>query len=86
MAKAVSDELPLVTVKAPNFGPHGKFGPFLQVPWLLWMTLARNMNRNKIVELMFFYDFYSLHFSVGCVSMIADSSEKEVQSFHEVQS
>jgi hypothetical protein len=35
---------------------------------------------------MCFYNFYSLYFSAGCVSMIASPSEKEVQSFHEVQS
>jgi hypothetical protein len=45
------------------------------------------MNRTEFADLKFFYNFYSLYFSVGRVSMIATSpSEKEVQSFHEVQS
>jgi hypothetical protein len=44
------------------------------------------MNRTKFVDLRFFYNFYSLHFSVGHVSMIASPSEKEVQTFHKVQS
>jgi hypothetical protein len=42
--------------------------------------------RTEFIELKVFYNFYSLHFSVGRVSMIASPSEKEVQSFHEVQS
>ncbi len=44
------------------------------------------MNRTKLVDLMFFYNFHSLHFSVERVSAIASPFEKEVQSFHEVQS
>jgi hypothetical protein len=50
------------------------------------MNHVPKMNRTEFVDLMFFYNFYSLYFSVGCVSMIASPSEKEVQSFHEVQS
>jgi hypothetical protein len=48
--------------------------------------MYKKMNRTEFVDLKFFYKFYSLHFSVGRVSMIASPSEKEVQSFHEVQS
>ncbi len=47
------------------------------------------MNRTDFVDIKFFYNFYSLHFSVGAVghiSMIASPSEKEVHNFHEVQS
>jgi hypothetical protein len=44
------------------------------------------MNRKKFVNLMCFYNFFLFFFSVGCVSMIASPSEKEVLSFHEVQS
>jgi hypothetical protein len=38
------------------------------------------MNRTEFVDINFFYNFYSPHFSVGCVSKIASPSEKEVQS------
>ncbi len=48
--------------------------------------MYKNRNRTKFVDLKFFYNFYSVHFSVGRVSMIASTFEKEVQSFHEVQS
>jgi hypothetical protein len=44
------------------------------------------MNRTEFVDLKFFYNFYSLHFSAGRDSMIASPTEKEVQNFHEVQS
>ncbi len=50
------------------------------------MNDVTNMNRNKFEDFMFFYNFDSFHFSVGCVSMIASPSEEEVRSFHEVQS
>jgi hypothetical protein len=74
------------TVKAPNFGPHGNFGPFFASPVASLDDHVQNMNRNKFIDLKFFYNFYSLHFSVVCVSMIAGPSEKELQSFREVQS
>jgi hypothetical protein len=47
------------------------------------------MNRTEFVDLNVFkrfYNFYFLHFSVGRISMIESPSEKEVKSFHEVQS
>ncbi len=44
------------------------------------------IKRHEFVDGTFFYQFYSLHFSVGRVLMIASPSEIEVQSFHEVQS
>ncbi len=44
------------------------------------------MNRIEFVDLKIYYNFYSLCLSVKRVSMIASPSEKEVQSFHEVQS
>jgi hypothetical protein len=47
---------------------------------------VQKMNRTEFVDLKFFYNFYSLHFSVGRVTMIASPSEKEIQSFHEFQS
>ncbi len=51
------------------------------------MNLVAKMNRiTKFVELKFFYNFYSLYSSVGRILMIASLSEKEVQSFHKVQS
>jgi hypothetical protein len=59
---------------------------FLQALLLLWMNHVQKMNRTKFVDVKVFYNLYSLHFSVGQVSMIASPSEKEVQSFHEVQS
>jgi hypothetical protein len=34
------------------------------------------MNRTEFVDLKLFYNFYSLHFSVGRVSMIASTSKK----------
>ncbi len=50
------------------------------------MNHIQKMNRTEFVDQTFFYNLYSLHFSVGRVLMIASPSEKEVQSFHEVQS
>ncbi len=50
------------------------------------MNHVPKLSRIKFVNLKFFYNFSSLHFSVGRVSLIASPSEKEVQSFHEVQS
>jgi hypothetical protein len=58
----------------------------LQVPYLLRMKHVPKMNRSEFVDLKFFYNFYSLHFSVGRDSTIESFSEKEVQNFHEVQS
>jgi hypothetical protein len=40
------------------------------------MNLVPNMNRNNVVDRMGFYNFYSLHCSVGCASMIASPSKK----------
>jgi hypothetical protein len=44
------------------------------------MNHVQKMNKTKILDLKFFYNFYSIHFSVGRVAMIASPSEKEVQS------
>jgi hypothetical protein len=74
------------TVKVSNFGPHGNFGLFLASSVASVDVSCTKKNRTEFVDLKFFYNFYSLHFSVGRVSMIASPSEKEVQSFHEVQS
>jgi hypothetical protein len=75
------------TVKASNFGPHGNFGLFLAGSVAsVGESCTKKKNKTEFVDLKYFYNFYSLHFSVGRVSMIANSSEKEVQSFHEVQS
>jgi hypothetical protein len=38
--------------------------------------MHKKMNRTEFVDTKFFYSFYSLHFSVGLVSMIASPSEK----------
>jgi hypothetical protein len=48
--------------------------------------MYKKMNKTELVDLKFFYNFYSLHLSIGRVSVIASPSEREVQSFHEVQS
>ncbi len=40
------------------------------------MNHVPEINRTKFVDQEFFYNFYSLHFSVGRVSMIANLSEK----------
>jgi hypothetical protein len=77
------------TVKAFNSGPRGNFGLFLAssvASVLLWMNHVQKKNRTEFVDLKIFYNIYSFHFSVGRVSVIASPSEKEVQSFHEVQS
>ncbi len=58
----------------------------MQVPLLLWMNHVPKMNRTGLVDLRLFYNFYSLHFSVRRVLMIARPTEKEVQSFHKIQS
>jgi hypothetical protein len=35
------------TVKVPNFGPHGNFGPFiLLAPWLLWIMYQKRTEPN----------------------------------------
>jgi hypothetical protein len=51
------------------------------------MNHVQEMNKTEFLDLKMSYNFYSLlHFSVGRVSMIASPSEKEIQTFHEVQS
>ncbi len=59
---------------------------FLQALQLLWMNHVQKNEKNRICRSNVFYNSYSLHFSVGHVSMIASPSEKEVQSFNEVKS
>ncbi len=49
------------------------------------MNHAPKLNRTEFVDLKFFYNFCSLLFSVGRVSMIASPSEKEVRSIHELK-
>jgi hypothetical protein len=49
-------------------------------------SCAKNEQNEMGVDVNCFYNFYSLHFSVGRVSMTASPSEEELQSFHEVQS
>ncbi len=44
------------------------------------------MNRIEFEDSKFFYNLYSLNYSVGRVLMIESPSEKDVKSFHEVQS
>jgi hypothetical protein len=39
------------------------------------------MNGTEFVDLNFFNNLYSLHLSVGCVSMIASPSEKRFKVF-----
>jgi hypothetical protein len=74
------------TVQAPNFVPHGNFGLIFASSLASSYELFTKNEQNKFLDLKFFYNFYSLHFSVGCVPIIASASEKEVQTFHEVQS
>jgi hypothetical protein len=40
------------------------------------MNHVLKMNRTEFVDLNFFYNFYSLHFSVGRIQLIASPSEK----------
>jgi hypothetical protein len=49
------------------------------------MNHVPKMNRTEFVDLKFYYNFYSLYFSVRRLSMIASPSKKVVQRFHEVQ-
>ncbi len=42
------------------------------------MNHVPKMNTTEFVDLTFFYNFYSLYFSVGRVSIKASPSEKEV--------
>ncbi len=44
------------------------------------MIYVPKTNGTEFVDLKFFYNFYSLHFSVKGVSMIANPFEIEVQS------
>ncbi len=62
-----------ITVKVSNFGSHGNFGPFFASSVSFWMNDGPKINRTKFVDLKFFYNFYSLDFSVGRVLMIHDS-------------
>jgi hypothetical protein len=50
---------------------------FLQALWLLCMNRVQKMNGTEFVDLKFSYNFYSLHYSVGRVSMMASPSEKK---------
>ncbi len=45
------------------------------------MNLLSKINYTEFVDLKFFFNFYSRHFSVGRVLIIASPSEKEVQSW-----
>jgi hypothetical protein len=67
-----------VTVKASNFAPHGNFGFFLASSIAsVDESCPKKMNRTEFVDLKVLYNFYSLHLSVGRVSMIARPSEKK---------
>jgi hypothetical protein len=44
------------------------------------MNHVPRMNRTESGDLKFVYNFYSLHFSVACVLMIASPLEEEVQN------
>ncbi len=49
------------------------------------MNHVPEMNWTEFVDLKYLYTFYSLHFSVKRISMIASPSEKKVRSFYEVR-
>jgi hypothetical protein len=75
------------TVKASNFGPHGNFGGLFLASSVASVDESCTENeQNRICRSKVSLQLFALHFSVGRVSMIASPSEKEVQSFHEVQS
>jgi hypothetical protein len=68
------------TVKASNFGPHGNVGLFLASSVASVEESCTKNEQNRIFTSKLFYNFYSLHYSVGRVSKIASPSEKYVQS------
>jgi hypothetical protein len=75
------------TVKASNFGPHRNFGLFLASSIASLDESCNKNEHNRICRSELFSTTFVLFiFSVGRISMTASPSEKEVQSFHEVQS
>jgi hypothetical protein len=78
--------VPNSTVKAPNFGPHGNFGPLFQNGLLSLKRVLQKMKRIKVVEELWIYKFGSVHFLYMIHPQNLQSLQEKVQSFHEVQS
>jgi hypothetical protein len=74
--------------QASNVAPHGNFGPIRARSVADLDESCSKHEQNKVFKLKasFFYNLYSCHCSIGRVLMIANPSEKEVQSFDKVQS
>ncbi len=69
----------VTTVKAPNFGRHGNFGPFLAGSVAFLHELCTKKNRTDFENLKFFYTFHLLHVSVGRAPIMANPSENVLE-------
>lgn len=76
----------LDTVKAPNFPPSGNFPLFLEDPQLLHVNSVIKINKTNTADLSNFSNFYSPQFSVEHILMLANSFERKVESFQEMES
>ncbi len=78
--------LSTTTVKAPNFGPHGNFGPLFQKGLLSLKRILQKDEEKKswrnTLDLQICFCSYLVHDS----SKNATELAKKVQSFHEVRS
>jgi hypothetical protein len=72
------------TVQASNFGSHGNWTIFASSVVSLHESCTKN-EQNRICRCQVFLKLNSHHSSVRRVLMLTSPSEKEVQSFHEVQ-
>jgi hypothetical protein len=73
------------TIKTPNFGPHGNFGPLFQKSLLSLQRILQKSEENKScrkrLDLKICFCSYFVHDS----SKEATVHAKKVQSFHQVQ-
>jgi hypothetical protein len=75
-----------MTLKAPNFGPHGNFGPFFASFVASLDESCTKHEHNQICGSKVFLQLVFTSFFCRRVLMIASPSEKEAQGFHMVQS
>jgi hypothetical protein len=64
-----------------DLNPHGNFGPFLARSVALLGGFFAKKERKDFAEQKFVYNFYSIHFSVGPVWIIASPSDKKGPTF-----
>jgi hypothetical protein len=78
-----------VTVNPSKFRPNTNFGPFFFPSFVAFFgKILYKIEQNQVGKstVFIFLNVYCLHFSAGCVLIIANCSETKVQSIHEVHS